>query len=932
MKAKTILNKGILMLVLLLALRQVARAQGTALVLDGAQNASLPADLVDFTAPYTIEMWANPANFNYIGGYQRLFSGVSGTERLDVAVATDGRITYRRGLAGGSTTHAVALNRWHHLVFAFDGSQHIYYYNGIAGVFDAVRLLAQQYTDTGTVIGSSYWSGAFQTYFWGQMDEIRVWDHLRTQEEVQGGMYAELSGSEPGLVAYFKGEAEGNLLLDASGNQDALLRDAPDTVPSYAMVVPVPGPVTVEGTVAHLSWSSPQTGTSLRYFLTIDNNSNFASPLAGYNNLDCGNALGQTVFMPSVNTTYYYRVTAYEFADNGAWHHSTPSFTTQGNRTLMVNAAATGANNGQSWADAYTSLQPALDAAINGDQIWVAAGQYLPTKNELGQLNPTDPRTRKFHIDKALRIYGGFAGTEASPDQRTDFGPGQANETTLSGDILVAGDNTDNAYQVVWVEANAGEVLIDGFTLRDGRADGSIPQGAGLYHNGIGKTKTGELSLRRCHFTQNHGQSFGSTLLSTTNTSDFAPVFEDCSFEGNTGSDDGQSVLALVATANGSNLPTHSGTLSNCTFRGNQGLAMETQANEGATCSALVLNGLFSGNTGCAVKNSTTGAGTNASRWVNATLSGNAGGGIWGESTGTFEVQFQNCVIWNNRYLGQAGTLEANARGSLPSFSHCLVQGLGGGANGMLDGLAQAHCDNHPRFVAPLDLGATPAPSLAGDFRLKSNSPCLDAGDNALNSLPTDRGGLPRLQNGLIDLGAHEGAALAAGPPSLDLVASFDPFATSRGTASAPQGFTLGGSDLMGDITLAASPGFELSADGIAYAPELLLPACEQYASTTFYLRLFSYDAGTVSGNLSISSPQASDALFELSGEVANVRLTTIWDGESWVPVPPTANDNAVILGQYPGEAFDCANLRVLGGGDMRVAPGQRVHATGGTP
>ena len=40
---------------------------------------------------------------------------------------------------------------------------------------------------------------------------------------------------------------------------------------------------------------------------------------------------------------------------------------------LHVKASATGANNGTSWTDAYTSLQSALGAASSGQQIWVAA-------------------------------------------------------------------------------------------------------------------------------------------------------------------------------------------------------------------------------------------------------------------------------------------------------------------------------------------------------------------------------------------------------------------------------------------------------------------------------------------------------------------------------------------------------------------------------
>jgi hypothetical protein len=131
---------------------------------------------------------------------------------------------------------------------------------------------------------------------------------------------------------------------------------------------------------------------------------------------------------------------------------------------IYVDASATsGANNGTSWADAYTDLQVALTNANSDDAIWVAAGTYTPGTS----------RSDTFSLKSGVSIYGGFAGTETNLDER-DW---EANVTTLSGDIGSSGDTSDNVYHVV---TGADNATLDGFTITAGNANGSsAPDDAG---------------------------------------------------------------------------------------------------------------------------------------------------------------------------------------------------------------------------------------------------------------------------------------------------------------------------------------------------------------------------------------------------------------------------------------------------------------------
>lgn len=119
---------------------------------------------------------------------------------------------------------------------------------------------------------------------------------------------------------------------------------------------------------------------------------------------------------------------------------------------IYVDTDATGNNDGSSWADAYTLLQDALEVSADGNEIWVAEGSYYPSVD--GDMDVS------FNMVDGVAIYGGFAGTETSIDER-DW---EVNVTTLSGDLGVLGDTSDNSVKVVIAANN----IIDGFTISDG--------------------------------------------------------------------------------------------------------------------------------------------------------------------------------------------------------------------------------------------------------------------------------------------------------------------------------------------------------------------------------------------------------------------------------------------------------------------------------
>ena len=89
-----------------------------------------------------------------------------------------------------------------------------------------------------------------------------------------------------------------------------------------------------------------------------------------------------------------------------------------------------------SWEDAC-ELQAALSNAVDGDEIWVAAGTYKPTADS--------NREATFQLKSGVAIYGGFPAAGGEWYQRNWV----ANLTKLSGDIGVSGISSDNSKHVV---------------------------------------------------------------------------------------------------------------------------------------------------------------------------------------------------------------------------------------------------------------------------------------------------------------------------------------------------------------------------------------------------------------------------------------------------------------------------------------------------
>ncbi len=167
-------------------------------------------------------------------------------------------------------------------------------------------------------------------------------------------------------------------------------------------------------------------------------------------------------------------------------------------QVVYVDADAAGANDGSSWADAYTDLQAAL-AATSAGEIWVAEGVYRP-----GPAGATDS---SFWLSSGVALYGGFSGNETSLAQRDVALHPTILDGDLEGDDVVGSGpfwylgwdiGTPNATHVVRCGAVDATAVLDGFTIRNGyaaAAGSTAGWGGGIFSEG------GSPTIRNCTVT-----------------------------------------------------------------------------------------------------------------------------------------------------------------------------------------------------------------------------------------------------------------------------------------------------------------------------------------------------------------------------------------------------------------------------------------------
>ncbi|HEY3267146.1 MAG TPA: right-handed parallel beta-helix repeat-containing protein [Armatimonadota bacterium] len=373
-------------------------------------------------------------------------------------------------------------------------------------------------------------------------------------------------------------------------------------------------------------------------------------------------------------------------------------------------------HDGASWSTAFQKIQAAADATQPGDEVWVAAGVYEENVQVRTAL---------------LSLYGGFAGDEASRQQRR-LGP---DATVMDG----------GAHGTV-VLIGASGATVDGFTIRNGSYCGvtCIGDGASISHNVItGNTNLGSSSTR-----------FSGSTIDVETAAEGAGLFI-------TGDD--VSILANSIVGNGiyidsgfpPDLDTHQFTYCHgggiytnglrTVIRGNviAHNAVDAIDEEYPTSHPLRPSGYGSGG-GIATYGTDAVIADNVI--VNNSAGGNGGGGGGAIDTHAPVTVVNNTISDSGEVRAGGGTLANN----IIAYSTATLTGVTTAHNDFFGGTFT---------LGPTDISVDPlfVNRDGADFHLQPGSPCRDAGDDTLAAPgDTDADGNARIIGAHVDLGGYE--------------------------------------------------------------------------------------------------------------------------------------------------------------------------------
>ncbi|MCF8368502.1 MAG: LamG domain-containing protein, partial [Bacteroidales bacterium] len=203
-------------------------SQNNSLEFDGVDDRIAINKSLNGSSAVTIEAWVYPHSFNPQSP-DNYISNVAGHDDAGALLrigdedgsnmVDDNRAQFTINTANGvdkcNSTTEMSINTWYHVAGTYDGSNLKIYVNGIledTEPHSGTISTASSLINIGGPLGTS-------RYFDGLVDEVRIWNIARTEDQLRTSIYLELQGNESGLIAYYNfNESSGLTAFDGTTN------------------------------------------------------------------------------------------------------------------------------------------------------------------------------------------------------------------------------------------------------------------------------------------------------------------------------------------------------------------------------------------------------------------------------------------------------------------------------------------------------------------------------------------------------------------------------------------------------------------------------------------------------------------------------------------------------------------------------------------
>ena len=171
----------------------VSGKSGSALLFDGNDYVEIQDSAnLDVGENYSVSLWINAAS---LPEWQCLFERGTSTENRMGIWLTGDRITFETSNNGGdwwTTSSAVGVNTWYHIVAVHDGASDTEYIYVNGSLFDSRTGRTTDTPNAGNLLIAKSPAYAAGYYFNGKIDDVRFYDHVLSGTEV-----LQLYGVEP---------------------------------------------------------------------------------------------------------------------------------------------------------------------------------------------------------------------------------------------------------------------------------------------------------------------------------------------------------------------------------------------------------------------------------------------------------------------------------------------------------------------------------------------------------------------------------------------------------------------------------------------------------------------------------------------------------------------------------------------------------------